>query len=325
MLNLSSLGRPRLAYGFWRYRETEIDGAIAMLEKARSLGIDHIDNADIYGGRGGFGGAERLLGQVHARAPSLLQGATIATKAGVEIGSPYNSSREYVTRRAGEPHPPGVERIDLFYIHRPDQLEHPAELAATLDSLAASGKIGAMACRLCTRSRAHAIFRSTAYSYPDRASGVHNAGFSTASWTTRCKSTAVAAFAARGRSTRTPKAGGSCPAALATCSRRSPPARRPPRRPSPSCCVIRTDHADPGNQDPERLAACAALTARARADGGRNSGSEPRPEDAVAPRPRQADEHANAPAIAVKQRCSNGPVMIVGDRHDDEIVKTLVE
>jgi predicted oxidoreductase len=135
----------RLAYGFWRYCEDEIDLALAMLERARGAGITHFDTADIYGGAGGFGGAERLLGAARKRAPGLFEGATVATKAGVEPGSPYNSSDEYIRRACEESLSRlGVERIDLFYVHRPDLLTHPAELAATLDKLVAEGKVAAI-------------------------------------------------------------------------------------------------------------------------------------------------------------------------------------
>ncbi len=37
-----------------------------------------------------------------------------------------------------------MERIDLWQIHRPDMLTHPAEVAATLDAQVAAGKIGAV-------------------------------------------------------------------------------------------------------------------------------------------------------------------------------------
>lgn len=135
----------RLAYGFWRYCEDEIDFALAMLERARGAGITHLDTADIYGGAGGFGGAERLVGAARRRAPSLFDGATVATKAGVEPGSPYNSSDAYITRACDQSLKRlGVERIDLFYIHRPDLLTHPADLAATLDKLVSDGKVAAI-------------------------------------------------------------------------------------------------------------------------------------------------------------------------------------
>lgn len=143
MLGLSTPQRPRLAYGFWRYRREDVDLAQAALEAARKAGVDHLDTADVYGGE--FGGAEHLLGDLRRRAPSLFAGATVASKAGVEFGSPYNSSPDYIARACeASLQRLGVERIDLFYIHRPDILTHPMELAAALDALVTQGKVGAI-------------------------------------------------------------------------------------------------------------------------------------------------------------------------------------
>jgi len=146
MLGLAEAGKRRLAYGFWRYGENDVEAATAMLSLARESGIDHLDTADVYGGHGGFGGAERLLGTLRQRAPSLFSGAFVATKAGCEPGTPYNSSGAYLKAACdGSLSRLNAERIDLFYIHRPDLLTHPQELAETLDGLVAAGKIASVA------------------------------------------------------------------------------------------------------------------------------------------------------------------------------------
>jgi predicted oxidoreductase len=145
MLALSVPEKRRLAYGFWRYREDEIDDAVEMLALARENGINHFDTADVYGGPSGFGGCERLLGAVRNRAPELFEGAVLATKIGIEPGSLYNSSPAYLNAACDASLSRlRVERIDLLYIHRPDLLTHPAELARTLDGLVASGKVAAV-------------------------------------------------------------------------------------------------------------------------------------------------------------------------------------
>jgi len=58
------------------------------------------------------------------------------------MGVPYNSSAEYLVaaceaclKRMG------VERVELFQIHRPDTLAHPAEVAGAFDKLREAGKI----------------------------------------------------------------------------------------------------------------------------------------------------------------------------------------
>lgn len=142
MLAFSERGEKRLAYGFWRYQADQVDDAIAMIALMRDNGIDHLDTADCYGGASGFGGAERLLGAVRAKAPSLFKGACIATKAGIEFGTPYNSSAAHLKSACEDSlMRMGLERVDLLYIHRPDLLAHPAEVAAALDELVRDGKV----------------------------------------------------------------------------------------------------------------------------------------------------------------------------------------
>ncbi len=142
MLGLSERDKKRLAYGFWRYTEDRVDDAIAMLSLARENGIDHFDTADVYGGASGFGGAERLLGAVRKKAPKLFDGVTLATKAGCDMASPYQSSPAYLKAAVDASLSRlGIARIDLFYIHRPDLLTHPADAAGALDDLVAAGKI----------------------------------------------------------------------------------------------------------------------------------------------------------------------------------------
>jgi predicted oxidoreductase len=160
MLALSVPEKRRFAYGLWRYREDEIDAAVEMLSLARENGIDHFDTADVYGGPNGYGGSERLLGAVRDRAPELFEGTVLATKIGVEPGTPYNSSREYLTAACeGSLARLRVERIDLLYIHRPDLLTHPAELARTLDDFVLSGKVAAIGVSNFTTAQFDALSR----------------------------------------------------------------------------------------------------------------------------------------------------------------------
>lgn len=136
--------RAPLAYGFWKYGGGDYETAIAMMETAREAGIDHFDAADCYG-TDGFGEVERLLGTLRAQAPSLFDGAELATKVGVQFGAPYNASRGYIMEAVDKSLKRlNAEQIDLLYIHRPDLLAHPLALAETLDAIVAAGKAKAI-------------------------------------------------------------------------------------------------------------------------------------------------------------------------------------
>ncbi len=134
-----------LGVGCWRFVARPDDELRAVLETGLDLGMNLVDTADIYGlGWGGqaFGEAEENLGRILADAPRLRERMVLATKGGIVPGVPYNSGRESVTaaceaslRRLR------TDVIDLYQIHRPDMLTHPAELAGALDGLRSAGKI----------------------------------------------------------------------------------------------------------------------------------------------------------------------------------------
>ncbi|MDE0161486.1 MAG: aldo/keto reductase [Acidimicrobiaceae bacterium] len=134
-----------LGVGCWRLLARPDDELRAVVETGLDLGMDLVDTADIYGlGWGGkaFGEAEENLGRILAGAPRLRDRMVLATKGGIIPGVPYNSGRDAIAaaceaslRRLR------TDVIDLYQIHRPDMLTHPAELAGSLDSLRAAGKI----------------------------------------------------------------------------------------------------------------------------------------------------------------------------------------
>ncbi len=135
-----------LAFGCWRFTTASVRDASELIEVALDLGMNLIDTADVYGfdwsGRG-FGACEELLGAVLAAQPSLRDRMVLASKGGILPGVPYDQSDTYL-RSACEASMRrlGVDRIDLYQIHRPDVFSHPAQVAATLASLREEGKIG---------------------------------------------------------------------------------------------------------------------------------------------------------------------------------------
>lgn len=133
-----------LAWGMWRFGGDDVVAAQTRVEAALDAGMDLLDTADVYGPDNGepFGAAEALLGRVLRAAPRLRERMVLATKGGIELGTPYNSSRRYLIQACeASLSRMGVERVDLYQIHRPDTLAHPAEVARALEDLRTSGKI----------------------------------------------------------------------------------------------------------------------------------------------------------------------------------------
>jgi len=143
-------GRPvgRLGFGCWRLTTSSTAEATALVEGALDLGCTLVDTADVYGldwGGTGWGTCEERLGAVLAARPALRDRMVLATKGGIIPGVPYDSSASALTsaceaslRRLG------VDHVDLYMVHRPDMLTHPAEVADTLLRLRERGLIRAI-------------------------------------------------------------------------------------------------------------------------------------------------------------------------------------
>ena len=146
-LGRSDLMVSALGWGMWRFAGVGVDQARAIIDAVFEAGINFFDTADIYGFQSpevGFGDAEALLGEVFAAAPSLRHKMVLASKAGITPPTPYNSSAAYLiaaceaslTRMK-------TDVIDLWQIHRPDLMAHPAEVAEAAERLTQAGKIRA--------------------------------------------------------------------------------------------------------------------------------------------------------------------------------------
>jgi len=111
--------------------------AVAAFEAAVEAGITFFDHADIYGG----GSCEEVFKECLAAVPGIRERIIIATKGAIRKGY-YEASGPYLeacverslTRM-------GIDYIDLYQIHRPDPLTHPAETAAVLNGLLRRGLI----------------------------------------------------------------------------------------------------------------------------------------------------------------------------------------
>lgn len=136
-----------IAWGMWRFRGTDVAAARALVEAALDAGVTLFDTADIYGPDNDeeFGAAEALLGRVFAEAPELRDKMVLASKGGIRMGVPYDSSATYLAEAIDASLTRlGCDKIDLYQIHRPDMLAHPQEVARALDDARAAGKITAI-------------------------------------------------------------------------------------------------------------------------------------------------------------------------------------
>lgn len=134
-----------IGFGCWRFTHHQTAEAQRILEAALASGLRLVDTADVYGldwGGSGFGTVEERLGAVLRTAPRLRDEMILATKGGIHPPVPYDSSGpalraacESSLRRLG------VERIDLYQVHRADLFAHPHEVADTLAALVTEGKV----------------------------------------------------------------------------------------------------------------------------------------------------------------------------------------
>ncbi|MEO1044303.1 MAG: aldo/keto reductase [Pseudomonadota bacterium] len=148
-----------MAWGMWRFAGQGVEQAQHLVETALDSDITLFDTADIYGfGEQGFGAAEELLGQVFALNPSLRQRMVLASKGGITPPVPYDSSRDYLDKALNASlRRLNVDYLDLYQIHRPDILTHPQELAITLDSMVASGRVRAIGVSNFTTAQINAL------------------------------------------------------------------------------------------------------------------------------------------------------------------------
>ena len=148
-----------LGYGCWRLVNMPVEDARARIEHVLGLGMNLIDTADVYGldwGGTAFGAAEQLLGEVLKDAPSLRDRMVLASKGGIVPGVPYNSA--YLEQACNNSlQRLGVERLDLYQIHRPDMLTHPQETARVLQRLKDSGKVRSFGVSNYTNSQTRAL------------------------------------------------------------------------------------------------------------------------------------------------------------------------
>jgi aryl-alcohol dehydrogenase-like predicted oxidoreductase len=147
---------------FYGPRDDEI--SMQVLHEAIELGIDFFDTADMYGPHHN----EELIGAFQKQSKARPK---IATKFGIvrepgEYRRSLDNSPDYARAACeGSLKRLGVERIDLYYVHRVNRDQNIEDTMGGLSRLVAEGKIGRIG--LCevsaeTLRRAHAVHPVTA-------------------------------------------------------------------------------------------------------------------------------------------------------------------
>ncbi|MGZ4201386.1 MAG: aldo/keto reductase [Thermoleophilaceae bacterium] len=145
-LGATGLDVSRVCFGTWQFGGDwggiDRDEAIAAVRTARELGINFFDTAQGYG----WGESERTLGEAlrHELNESRDQ-VVLATKGGIrkEGGALVRDSSEQWLRRGLEEslRNLGVEHVDVYQVHWPDEKVPIEETAGLLDSFVHEGKI----------------------------------------------------------------------------------------------------------------------------------------------------------------------------------------
>ncbi|MBU3034138.1 aldo/keto reductase [Tritonibacter mobilis] len=146
------------------YGPRDDDTSLRVLHEATELGIDFLDTADMYGPHHN----EELIGRFLSETSSPMK---VATKFGIvrapgEYRRSLDNGPDYVRQACeGSLQRLGVERIDLYYVHRVEQGRPIEETMEGLARLVDEGKIARIG--LCevsaeTLRRAHAVHPVTA-------------------------------------------------------------------------------------------------------------------------------------------------------------------
>ena len=134
---VSAIGLGCMSFG-GIFGPTDEAESFACLDAAIDCGIDFLDTANIYG----MGISESVIGRwMASRRPKVV----LATKASIVSGPPRrfdNSESHLRSELEGSLKRLGVERVDLFYIHRREAARPVEAVVETLSRLIAEGKIG---------------------------------------------------------------------------------------------------------------------------------------------------------------------------------------
>ncbi len=145
VLGKTGLNVSRIAFGTWQlggeWGSFDERAAVDAIRHARELGVNFFDTAQAYG----FGRSEEVLG--NALRDELARNRddlVIATKGGINPGGqrPRDARRTWLRQGVEESlRALGLEHIDLYQVHWPDEQTPAEETAAALQELVDEGKI----------------------------------------------------------------------------------------------------------------------------------------------------------------------------------------
>ena len=125
------------------YGATNEENSFAILDTMREHGINHIDTSNVYG----MGHAEEVIGRYLAANPTAADEFVIATKAAITRDADgariFRNDRAHLEAELDKSlKRMGVDRVDLFYVHRRDPKVEIEEVTEGLVEIMKTGKIG---------------------------------------------------------------------------------------------------------------------------------------------------------------------------------------
>lgn len=134
-----------MSWGSWGKR-WDTASMTHLIDEYVGLGISSFDHADIYGGYS----TEREWGDAFAKAGTHRNQIQLISKCGIQYLSPgrdnrvkhYQYDSQYIIDSAyASLKNLGTDYLDVFLMHRPSPLMHPAEVAAAVETLQKQGAI----------------------------------------------------------------------------------------------------------------------------------------------------------------------------------------
>ena len=120
------------------FGETDLETSVACLDRAWAAGIDFLDTANVYG----MGRSESAIGEWLKGSdakPVIATKASIVPKPTRHYRNDEDHLRSELEQSLGRL---GVDRVELFYIHRREQERPVEEVAETLAKFVSEGLIG---------------------------------------------------------------------------------------------------------------------------------------------------------------------------------------